>query len=170
MAVRNENTGVLPTDLQTFQLTRNLYAAGAGAGFVYNTFEIAAADDDTSVFRTFAGLGYNVIPLMILVACDEITAGTDWDVGLYDTSLGAVIDKDVFADGLDLSTAVASLNPKTALDGMSAVAIENYGKRLYEHAGHTAATRRNTYDIALTANTIGTAAGTISTMLNFALG
>lgn len=173
MAVRNENTGVLPTDVQTFQLTRNLYAAGAGFGTIYNTFELAAADSDASIFRTFAGLGYNVIPLNIFVANDTITAGTDWDIGLYDTTTsGAVIAGKVncFADALDLSTAHASLNPKTALDGMKDLAIESYGNRLYEHAGHTSATRRATYDIAMTANTIGSAAGTVAIQLNFALG
>lgn len=170
MAVRNENTGVLPTDLQTFQLTRNLYAAGAGAGYVYNTFEVAAGDDDASVFRTFAGLGYNVIPLGILVANDALTGSTDWDVGLYDTDLGAVLNKEIFGAALDLSSAHAALIAGTALNGFAVVPIESYGKRIYEHATHTAATRRDYYDIALTANTIGSGAGTVSTLLNFALG
>lgn len=170
MAVENKNVGVLPTDVQTFQLTRNLYAAGAGQGVIYNTFEVAAADDDLSVYRVFPGLGFNVIPLGILVANDALTSSTDWDVGLYDANLGAVINRECFGAALNLSSAHAALIAGTALNGFAVVAIENYGKRLYEHAGHTAFNKRDYYDIALTAVTVGSGAGTVSTLLNFALG
>jgi len=170
MAVENKNVGVLPTDVQTFQLTRNLYAAGAGLGVIYNTFEVAAADDDLSVYRTFPGLGYNIIPLGILVANDALTSSTDWDVGLYDTSLGAVINRECFGATISMASARAALIPGTAANGFSVVAIENYGRRLYEHAGHTAFNKRDYYDIALTAVTVGSGAGTVSSRLDFALG
>lgn len=145
---------------------------GAPVGALFATFEVAAADSDGSVYRVFKGLPANLIPLDIKIACDAITAGTVWDVGLYDTDLGAVIDADCFAANLDLSSAADFGNP-TALDGMDAVAIENYNKRLFEHAGHTveANTRRGKgYDLALTADTVGSAAGTISVLMYYAMG
>ena len=64
-----------------------------------SSFEVAIADDDGSKFRIAKGLQPNLIPIMALIASDTITSSTDWDLGLYETDLGAVIDVDVFLDG-----------------------------------------------------------------------
>lgn len=169
MAVEDKNVDS-GSSAQIASMVRKLFNTGAEIGALFVTFEVAAADSDASVYRLFHGLPYGTIPLLLLIANDAITDGTDYDVGLYDTDLGAVIDKDVFADGLDLSSAHASLTPGTALDGLLTVAIENRGKELWEHAGHTVSNLRDTYDIALTANTVGSAAGTVSALLIFAIG
>lgn len=145
-------------------------AHGAEIKVAFGTFEVAAADDNGSKYRVFKNVDPNLIPVMVMIGNDAITAGTDWDLGLYKADLGAVIDADVFLDGADLSSAHASLNPKTALDGLATVAIENLGKRIFEHAGHTITTRLEAYDIVLTANTVGTAAGTVSVLIVFAQG
>jgi hypothetical protein len=123
------------------------------------TFEVAAADDDTSVYR-IANLNSNLIPLWIKINCDAITAGTDYDLGLYAPGVaGAVVDKDCFADGVNLSSA---LIVGSEADGMISVDIANLTKKLYEHGAHTISNRLASYDLCLTANTVGTAAGTIT--------
>ena len=133
-----------------------LEAGGAETKILWQTFEIAAADDDGSKYRVFKDLPPGLIPIRIDIACDAITAGTVFDVGLYSPDLGAVIDADCFAANLDLSSA-----SRYAVDGLGAVAIENFNKRIFEHAGHTAATKLRSYDLVITGDTVGTAAGTV---------
>lgn len=135
------------------------------------TFETAAADDDGSIYRLFKNLDPELIPIRIKIGNDAITSGTDWDLGLYETLSdgqgGTVVDADVFVDGADLSSANAS---GSLLDGLSAVDVANRAKRLYEHGGHTIKTKRQGYDLALTANTVGSAAGTVTVIALFAQG
>lgn len=174
MAVENKYINALlsATTGQLLRASNPLPAINVGAeiGVMYDTFEIAAADSDASVYRIFKGVDGNLIPLALLIACDAITAGTVVDFGLYDTDLGAVIDADAFAADLNISSAL-DFGFATALDGLDAVAIENYGRRIFEHAAHTILTRRGKgYDICMTGDTIGTAAGTVAAMLIYAKG
>ena len=154
-------------DLQKGKLAEAVHVNGAKLVTAVTTFEVADTDDDGSVYRLFKGLNPNLIPLDIKINNDAITGGTDWDLGLYQGNGGKVIDKDVFADGIDLSTARTS---GSEVSGLSAVAIENLTKKLFEHAGHTIATKLDSYDLALTANTVGTAAGTVTVRAIFAQG
>lgn len=147
----------------------NSLAAGAGKLIpIAQTFEVAAGDDDGSVYRVFKSLNANLIPLKIDIYTDGITNGTDWDLGLYRPDLGAVIDKDCFMDGQTF--AVATTLGGVPLYGLKDVDIDSIFKRLFEHAGHTIATRLEGYDLALTANTVGTAAGTVTVIGWFAQG
>lgn len=127
------------------------------------TVAIAAADDDGSVYRVFKGVPADLIPLKIEIGCTAITGGTDYDLGLYLTDLGAVKDADALMDGQTM--AVASLN---ALNGLGAVTVANGLQPLWQLAGDTVATRKGSYDIALTANTVGSADGTILVTAYFA--
>lgn len=135
------------------------------------TFEVAVADDDGSVYRLFKNVNQNYIPVKIEIACDAITSGNDWDLGFYEPTIGgvagAVIDKDKLADGLDLSSAVAFV---AALDGLKTVNISEVQERIYELAGDTLDDKKQGYDIALTANTVGAAAGTVSVKAWFVQG
>ena len=126
------------------------------------SFEVAAADDDTSVFP-FAMLPVNARVARITLLNDAITAGTDYDIGVYKAdglALGAVVDKDCLADGLDMSSART-----TAVDVSPLVA--NVGKKLWELAGLSAQPNYPTFLVAFTANTIGSAAGTIGGYLDY---
>lgn len=142
-------------------------AGGVGIRARLATFEVAAADSDGSVYRIFKDVDANEVPLMVLVANDAITSGTDWDLGLYKPGLGVVVDKDLLLDGGDLSSAHA-LSSAAALPGLSAVAIENVGKTLRELADGTVDNQDIgavlSYDMALTANTVGSAAGTVTVL------
>lgn len=126
---------------------------------------IAAADSDGSVYRLFKSLPGNLIPLQIIVTNDAITSGTDYDLGFYETTVegvdGAVIDKDALADGVDMSSARAEGSGVTLLSATATIPLASAQKKIFELCGHTLATKKQGYDLALTANTVGSAAGSI---------
>lgn len=129
------------------------------------TVAVAAADDDGSVYRVFKAVPSNLVPVMICIHNTAITSGTDWDVGLYQVGKsGAVVDKDILADGLDLSSAatIATWNNK----GLTTIDISGGCKDLATLGAET--NPAMAYDIALTANTVGSAAGTIRVTAVFA--
>lgn len=130
------------------------------------TFEVAAADDDGSVYRVFKSVNSNLIPVNIEILHDAITGGTDYDVGLYETNLGAVVDKDVLADGISLATATTGGTNNNK--GLTSVDFANAEKTLGELSGQTVVSA--SYDIAITANTVGTAAGTVTVKATFVQG
>ncbi len=136
------------------------------------TFEVAVADEDLSVYRLLTNVPSDLIPTKIEIACDAITSGNDWDLGFYEPTIGgvngAVIDADKLANTLDLSSAIAF---SSALDGLENLNIDEVQERIYTLAGDTLDTQRaKGYDIALTANTVGAAAGTISVKFWFVQG
>jgi hypothetical protein len=143
---------------------------GAQLLCLVGSFEQAAADSNGSVYR-LARLPANAIPVKAEIFADASIDGTDYDLGLYKPGVGgAVVDKDIFADGLDL----ASGEPISApLDGLAnlggADPIAALGKNLWELLGLTKPARGE-YDLALTANVAGGAAGTIGWRLWYAIG
>lgn len=116
-----------------------------------------AADDDGSTYLIAKAVPSSFRPVDILVKTTAITAGTDYDLGVYDSRTGAVVTKDLFMDGQTLATASRSL------DGLANVSLANLGakKTIAELLGLTPSTAKPTYDIVLTANTVGTAAGDV---------
>lgn len=159
MAVRDEyvnsNVASGKLDIDAFVSGQGILRGGVA------TFEIASADDDASIFRLFKNVGAEVVPLSLRVACDALTGATDFDMGLYDPLErgGAVIDKDILADGINLSAGYSRI---LGLDGLVSVDLADAQKRLYQLAGHTFLTKKPGYDICLTANTIGSGAGTVT--------
>lgn len=128
--------------------------------------EIAAADDDGSIYR-LARIPANAIPLKGEIWNDAITAGTDYDVGLYKPGVGgAAVDIDLLAAALDMSTGAAIGSPKNGL--ATSPALDEIGKTLWELLGLSEPNRQD-YDLALTANTVGSSAGTISWYFLFAV-
>lgn len=168
MAVQNKYVN---TRVEAGSYDDNVLVAGADNLTLIVTFEVAAADDDGSVFRIAKNLSPNLIPVSILINNDAMTGSTSWDLGLYEPSFGgvdgAVCDKDCFMAAVDLNGGKANGSEQ---NGLAAVAIENLTKKLYEHAGHTIKTKKGGYDLALTANTIGSAAGTVTVRATFAQG
>jgi len=137
---------------------------GAKFQTIIETVEIASSDNDGSTYR-LARLQANAVIKGINIFCDAITGGTDYDLGIYDipeTNNGAVIDKDCFMDGQTLASASKAIN------GFSVVDIANYGKQVWELAGLTEATNK-AVDIVLTGNTVGSANGTVTIQVTYAL-
>lgn len=137
---------------------------GGKLKFIVETVEVAAADDDGSVYR-FARLPSNAVLKSVVGLHDAITGGTDYDCGFYDipgTNGGAVIDKDVLADGVDISSAARTT------DFLQTVDVANIHTKVFELAGLSEDPKK-LVDLALTGNTVGTAAGTISLQITYSL-
>lgn len=130
------------------------------------TVEIAAADDDGSKYRMFKSIPSNFIPTEITIACDTITGGTDYELGIYKTNLGAVISKGLLMTNQTLATALTRATGHQL--GLAAVDIANIYKTLGELSGQTDIDPA--YDIVLTADTVGTAAGTVTVIAKFVQG
>lgn len=143
--------------------TAAMFEHGCSTFTAVATVSVAAADDDGSVYRLFANMPSNAVPVSICIHNTAVTGGTDYDLGLYKAG-GVVVDKDILADGLDMSTArtVATVNNA----GMTTIAIADGVKTFAELSAQDDPDA--SYDIVLTANTVGTAAGTIRVTGTFA--
>lgn len=131
---------------------------------VQETLAVAAADDNGSVYGLFL-VNSNDVPKSIDIQTTAITGGTDYDLGLYDYDIGsgavgAVVDADILMDGQTMATA------SVALDGLQTVAAAARGTTFWELAGETSDPQKQ-YIVALTANTVGTAAGTIHVDMDY---
>lgn len=139
---------------------------GAQVCIAVGVIEVAAADADGTIYRPFAALPPSIIPVKLEVLNDAITAGTDYDIGLFEPNGGAVVDVNAFGDAVDMSS--ARVTPVDLI--AEALDIDKSGKKLYEIAGHTIKTRKEAYDIGVTGVTVGTAAGTIVLKLYYVQG
>lgn len=154
MAVENK---YIDSDRASGYLSDAVSSGGGKVIKIVKTFEIAAADDDGSVYR-IAQIGSSDVLLSATVMCDAITGGTDFEMGLYNTNTGSVVSKGLFMTGQTLATA------SKVLDGIAAVDIANRDKEIYEMLSLTTDPKK-VYDIALTGDTVGTAAGTVTVVL-----
>jgi hypothetical protein len=129
------------------------------------TVEVAAADDDNSVYRV-ARVPSNARISSVEVFNDAITGGTAYHVGLHQTAAngGAAAAADVFATSVDLSS--ANLTPLEVT--YEALNIDKIEKRVYELLGETTDTQRD-YDLTLTGATVGSGAGTISVRVRYTI-
>jgi len=100
---------------------------------------------------------------------DAITGGTDFDLGFYQNLErgGEVKVADVLVNGLSVASARIH---GAGVSGLTALNIANARDTVFEHAGDTLDTREIGYDLAYTANTVGAAAGTITTKITYAEG
>lgn len=143
--------------------------SGAKVFAIATTFEVAAADDDGSIYRLFKSLPATLIPIQVWINNDAVTAGSDYDLGFYKPESGVVIDKDSLADAADMSSAHVM---GSELNGLTALGAEYVGKNISEilNTKLSNTTKYESVDVCLTANTVGTAAGTISVRALFAQG
>lgn len=124
--------------------------------------EVAAADDDTSVYR-FCRLPSNARVSSIEIMNDAITGATDYNLGLYDTADegGADVDQNLFRDAIDISAGNGTF---TEIDNL--LAEENREKTLWEALGLSADPHKH-YDVCLTGVTVGSGAGTIALRVRY---
>lgn len=119
-------------------------------------YEFDGNQSNNDVLRILKGIPANAIVNRILLKTDGLTGLSDVNVGLYKTNLGAVKDDNCFGDAVTLASA------SKVLDGMKDVAIENFVKKVLEHAGDSEGSHSPSYDIALTLIAAGSASGTIA--------
>ena len=122
---------------------------------IVGTVAVAAADDNGSAYLLCPVRSSWVIPSIRLYN-DAITGGTAYDVGLYDTDLAAV-DDDAYASALNLSSA-STTGAEVAFEARDIAVI---GRKVWQDAG-AAADPGVWYYLALTADTVGTAAGDVA--------
>ena len=140
--------------------TKNVFNRGGEVVVMETQFEVAVADSDGSIYRLFRVNG-NMIPVRIDINCDAITGATSYDLGLYDTleNGGVVKDKDILMAAANISAGKAIGSEQ---NGMASLTIANIGKEVYELAGDANVTPEMEYDLALTANTVGSGTGTVA--------
>lgn len=161
MAVVNtKSTQITNGDAGSTTLTNSAVSCGKVISAVA-TVEVAAADEDLSVYR-MVRVHSSWLILSIKVFCDAITAGTSYDVGLYQTAAngGAVADIDAFALAVDLSTAIV-VGSEVRFEAAN---IDGVTKPVWELLALTADNNR-WYDLCVSATTVGSAAGTISVVV-----
>jgi hypothetical protein len=152
MAVLNK---YIDPDLQINQKQDPNKAGGSRALVsAFQSFEVAASDDNDSVYR-IGRINSNAMIYDIVIACTAMTGSTDWDLGFYEVNFGPEVDKDVLMDGQTFASASRTIN------GMAAVTVPNLNKRVYELLGLDEDPLKQ-YDLALTANTIGSANGSVT--------
>lgn len=125
--------------------------------------EVAAADENLSVYRMFPNLSPNLVPWSLELFNDAIAGATDYDIGLYESKSpdgigGTVIDRDKFMDGTDINAGNALGSPVNALSNLN---LDESQEMLYELGGQAIGARKDSYDICITAVVVGTAAGTL---------
>lgn len=136
---------------------------GAETTTLVATVAVASGDDNGSVYRLFKSIPSSLVPVKIEVHNTAVTGGTDYDLGLYEVG-GVAVDADILADGISMATARTIATSNNA--GMTTIAIADGVETLGELSAQTDVDAA--YDLALTANTVGTADGTIRVTATFA--
>lgn len=151
-------------NLEADKKTSGLTSTGADKLVIQATVAVAAGDDNNSVYRIFKSVPASLVPTKIEIHNTAITGGTDYDLGLYGENRGAVVDADILADGLSMATARTIATANNA--GLTTIDIADGSEDLAAISGQSEPDAA--YDIAFTANTVGTAAGTIRVTGEFA--
>lgn len=164
MAVVNTKSTIITNADATPKVLNSPRLMGGMVRAQVATVEVAAADDDTSVYRLFR-IPSNAVILRLALFNDAITGGTSYDLGLYRTAAdgGAVVDADNLGAAIDLSSARTAAGPLEAT--FEAADINTIELEAWDRVSGLTADPNVQYDIALTANTVGSGAGTISAYL-----
>ena len=164
MAVANtKSTAITNADATPVVLTNSAFHGGVKY-VAKGICEVLAADDYGSVYR-FVRLPSNAIIHSIKIRNDAITGGTSYDCGIYRTAAdgGAVVDAYLFASAVDISAGLAGTELR--FEAATTAIIDYAEYRLWQIADVGAATYATDpgfmFDLCLTANTVGSSAGTI---------
>lgn len=146
-----------------------LYLMGGILREQVGTVEIAAADDNGSVYRLGRVHSSWRISEMTLFN-DAITSGATFDVGLYRTAAdgGAVVDANAYADNISLTSASLT-GTQLMFEAGSAVGVEDIEQRVYQDAGETT-DPGYWYDVCATGDAVGSGAGTVSLRIRYVTG
>lgn len=164
MAVVNTKSTVVTNADATPQVITNRILTRGPVMATCGVAAVAAADDDTSVFR-FTRIPSNARIISIRRTNTAITGGTSYGLGVYQTAAngGAAVSASLFAAAQDLSSAGAQVEQR-----YTALAVTTMEQRLWELLGLTSDPQRD-YDIAMLANTVGTAAGSIGLEITYTI-
>lgn len=130
------------------------------------TVEIAAADDNNSVYRV--GRVHSSWRISDIIRYnDAITSGADFDVGLYDTAAngGAVVNINCFADAVSLASASVT-GTSDLYEAGSDVGVEDIEQEVWQMAGLSSDPNKF-MDVCYTGVTVGSGAGTLSVKIRY---
>lgn len=163
MGVVNTKSNAVTNGDATPKVMNNSYIDGGMLREKVGFDEVAAADDDTSVYR-FVRVSSGARISSIEILNDAITGGTDYDVGLHETEAngGAAVDANLFADAIDIAAGNTAWLDVT----FEALNIDKIEKRVWEALGLTEDPGTE-YDVTMTGSTVGTGAGTIAMRVRF---
>lgn len=166
MAVANTKSTIVTNLDATPMVLNNLNIAGAVLREQVATVEVLAADDNGSVYRMCRVHSSWRISELTLFG-DAIASASSFDLGLYQTAAngGAVVDANAYADAASIASASLT-GTQLLFEGGSAVGVEKIEQAVWQNAGLTADPGRF-YDLALTANVVGTATGTVSVRVRY---
>jgi len=167
MAVANTKATVVSNRDASPAKMNPVHLEGGRLREIVGVAEVAAADDDDSVYRLGAvHSSWRISD--ILIANDAITLGTVYNLGLHETAEngGAAKDDNFFASAVDLSSAAAF---RSLLYEATAANIDKAEMKLWELLGESADPNRF-YDVTLTGATVGTAAGTLAARIQYSDG
>ena len=165
MAVANTKATNVTNPDSTPSKANPLHIHSARLYEIVGTVEVAAADDDNSVYR-MARVHSSWRISSIEVFNDAITSGSVYDLGLWDTAEngGAVVSQELWAS--DVTMVSARATPTELTYEATATNIDKIEERLWELAGLTSDPGK-WYDIAFKATTVGSGAGTISLRVRY---
>ena len=133
------------------------------------TVEIAAADDNDSVYR-MVRLHSSWRLSEVTRFNDAITSGTDFNIGFWDTAEngGALILENALADAVSLAS--ASLTGVSEMyEAGSGVGVEDIEQRIWQMAGLTSDPNKFV-DLCYKGVAVGSGAGTLSVRVRFVSG
>jgi len=123
--------------------------------------ELAIADVDTvGAIVMFAPIPSNATVLRVAVGSDSFGGSCAFDVGIYDTS-GAVKDADAFGSAVLDGAGMADVRTEAAN-------IDTIGNKMYELAGDSE-DEGGHYYVGATFTVVGTTAGTMSFIIEYAV-
>lgn len=127
------------------------------------TIDVASGDNDGEIFHMMP-VRSNWSIKHIWVYNDGITSGTDYDIGLYTTAATPVeVDKDCYADGISMASARTSAPIDAAYSTRNITAVNNK-----VHTDGSVTTDPSVwYWLSITANTIGSADGDITLIVEY---
>ena len=163
MAVANTKSTAVTNADATPQVMNDLNTTGARLREIVATVEVAAADDNNSVYR-LARVHSSWRISSIELLNDAIASGTDFNLGLIAIAAdgGAAVDDYVYGDAISMASArVVPLDATFEARG-----VEKIKQEVWEDAALSSDTGV-WYDIALTGIVVGTAAGTISARIKY---
>lgn len=159
MAVVNTNSADVAAILAS---GAELVAPGHAVHVFVGTVESVSGDSAGSTYR-LATVPSNFIPIKLDLAWDALGGTCAADVGVYESSTGAVIDADEFASAVSLKNAGAWTSE---LEEAGAEDIAKLGQPMWKRMGLTAQpVPGKSYDIVATLTADSAAAGTLAMRL-----
>lgn len=161
MAVINQKADVI-------DFPQGALYGGASEKVIQKVVSVASGDEDGSAYLVGEIPGEAIIT-GVSVLNTAVTAGTDYDLGLADQA-GTILSVDKLFDGVDMSSARTAFT-EMALDFGAA----NAAKCVYELLSHVSkvvpgsgeTASKASYRLILTANTVGSADGTIVVQVRY---